>query len=166
MIDFYFRRPLFWDFIFATFFSGLVTYIFCHNKLSIPDANKLNAIVSDLSTISLTLAGFVLTLLTVLISYKSSFEDAKGITGPKNTFQYFFATSFYFQTVRHLREAILSLTVIALIGYILKLTIPEAKNFVLFSFDLFGVIVVFFTLWRCLKILSQIIKLQKDYQSK
>jgi hypothetical protein len=166
MIDFYFRRPLLWDFILGSVLSGLLTYIFCQNQLLIPDRDKLNGIVSDLSTISLTLAGFVLTLLTVLISYKSSFEDDKGAEGPKNTFQYFFATSFYFQTVRHLKEAILSLTVIALLGYILKLTIPDVKNFVLFGFDIFGVCTVFFTLWRCLTILSKIIKLQEEYQRK
>ena len=166
MIDFYFRRPLLWDFILASFLSGFLTYIFCHNNLPMPDRDKLNSIVSDLSTISLTLAGFVLTLLTVLISYKSSFEDSKGTDGPKNTFQYFFATSFYFQTVRHLKEAILSLTIIALLGYVLKLTIPDVKNFILFGFDIYGVATVLFTLWRCLTILSKIIKLQQDYQRK
>lgn len=162
MIDIYFKRPLLWDFILASALAISLTYIFCHYNLSIPDRDKLNSIVSDLSTISLTLAGFVLTLLTVLISYKSTYSDDIASTGPKNTFQFFFATSFYFQTVHHLQGAIKSLTVIALIGYILKLTIPTVKDYFLFGFDIFGAVVVFFTLWRCLLILSRIIKLQQD----
>lgn len=162
MTDFYFKRPLLWDFVIATFVASTVSYYFVSNKVAIPDREKLNSIVSDLSTIALTLAGFVLTLLTVLISFKSSFDDANAGKRPTSTFKFFFTTSFYFRTVHHLKHAILSLTLVSLLGYILKLIVPLSNTLIIFAYDLFGVMVVFLTVWRCLTMLSKIIKLQQD----
>jgi len=69
MIDKYFKRPVFWDYFFAIILSTLVTILWKNDALGVPKEEYLYSTVSDLSTISLTMAGFFLTLLTVLISF-------------------------------------------------------------------------------------------------
>lgn len=62
--------------------------------------------LTDLITISLTLAGFILTLITVLITFKSSSKIKKlEVDSKEPIFDLFFATSLYFETVRHLKIA-------------------------------------------------------------
>lgn len=163
MIDYYFRRPILWDYLVATSI-GVLLWIFAkRNIILIPDESNLYSIISDLSTISLTLAGFILTLLTVLISFKSSTSPKKNTASqPQSVFEFFFYTSLYFETVKHLKRAIASLTLVAILGYICKLSSKSLPIHALFFYDVIGILVTFFTLWRCLIILSKIIKLQQQ----
>lgn len=165
MIDRYFKRPVFWDYFLAISMSGIIMLLLKRNVFHIPKEEIILSIASDLSTVSLTLSGFILTLLTVLISFKSTAKSRKDIKLESDTlYEIFYSTDLYFETVRHLKNAIISLTFIAIIGFGLKLTLESRFYIFLFIFNLLSLVVIFFTLWRCLLILSKIIKIQKDNQ--
>lgn len=163
LIDFYFKRPLIFDYL-----IGLLVVIIL--KISIdkkpdllPDYEQLIETISDLANISLTSAGFILTLLTLIITFKSSnklkIEDAS----TKNSrFEIFFASKLYFETTKHLKNCIKSLLVISLFGYLFKLMVDEKLKIFLFLYSVLSLTVLLMTLWRCLLILSAILRLQKD----
>ena len=165
MIDKYFKMPIFWDYFLGILISGTIIFLVRKAGFQIPKDETVLSIVSDLSTVALTLSGFILTLLTVLISFKSTAKSKKDIDfGSDTLYEIFFATDLYFETVRHLKNAIISLTFTAILGYSLKLTLNSKYYIVIFAFNLFSLIIIFLTLLRCLLILSKIIKMQKENQ--
>lgn len=165
MIDKYFKRPVLFDYFIGIFISGTIVFLVSKTGFKIPKDEIIISIVSDLSTVALTLSGFILTLLTVLISFKSTAKSKKDINFESDTlYEIFYSTDLYFETVKHLKNAIISLTFTAIVGYSLKLTLDSKYYIVLFTFNLFSLIVIFLTLWRCLLILSKIIKIQKEHQ--
>ena len=155
-LDRYFRYPVLWDYVFASIASAISYYLVLKHMLTLPTAERIYSTVSDLANTSLTLAGFVLTLLTVLISFKSSSKMInEDIKSTDTLFDVFFS-------VFHLKNAIKSLTLISLVGYILKLLMTDSLRQYLFFFSFFAVTIILFTLWRCIVILNQIVKLQQN----
>lgn len=162
MLNVYFRRPILGDIFIAVFFTAVVTYMYRRLGITLPKSEMVLSTISDLSTVSLTLAGFILTLLTVLISFKSSSKPRDEIKLLKDSiYEIFFASNLYFETVKHLKNAVLSLTILAIFGYSLKLLIGAQFISIIMIYIVFSLVIVFLTLWRCLFILSKIIEIQK-----
>ena len=62
--------------------------------------------VSDLANTGFTSAGFILTILTVIITFKSASRISKQNYQEDNTvFELFFASDLYFETVKILKTA-------------------------------------------------------------
>jgi hypothetical protein len=163
MIDKYFKRPVFWDYLLSLSLSIMICILVKRYGFQIPKDEIILSIVSDLSTVALTLSGFILTLLTVLISFKSTSKSKNDILLETDSlFDIFFSTNLYFETVKLLKNAIISLTLIAVTGYSLKLILDTKNYFMLFAFNILSLFVILLTLLRCLTILSKIIKIQKD----
>ena len=163
MIDAYFRRPIIWDYFISTIVAGTVFLLESHNIISLPKEGYVYSIISDLSTVSLTMVGFTLTLVTVLISFKSSSKVNKNqIKDTDSVFDIFFVSQLYFDTIKHLKNGIKSLTLIALIGYLLKLIIDHINYEVLFVFCFISITIILMTVARFLLILSAIIKIQQS----
>lgn len=162
MLNHYFKRPLFWDYLISTI--TCITISLCKKRFVIifPKEEYVYSITSDLSTISLTLSGFILTLLTVLITFKSSTGITKENYNEDNTvFELFFASDLYFETVKVLKDCIKSLVFISVIGYTLKLAINIVTHNFLFYFNVLSLIIILLTLSRSLFVLSKIIDMQK-----
>lgn len=163
MIDKYFRRPVFWDYLIAAIIAVMVFLLLKKTIISLPKEEYVYSIISDLSTVSLTMVGFILTLVTVLVSFKSTNKVAKDAIKQTDTvFDIFFASQLYFATIRHLKNSIKSLTLIALTGYCLKLIVDHLEYRVLFIFCFIAITIILLTVGRCLLILSQIIKIQQS----
>ena len=164
MIDKYFIRPVLWDYLFSIGLSILITCLLTKCSFQFTKDETILSVVSDLSTVALTLSGFILTLLTVLISFKTTSKSRKELSLETDTlFNIFFSTNLYFETVRHLKNGILSLTLMAVMGYSLKLLLNTKQSYLLFSFSIISLLIILLTLLRCLTILSKIIKIQEDY---
>lgn len=166
MLDIYFRRPLVWDYCLAMVLTSLIKFLICKRVLDTPKSDNTFTVTSDLSTISLTLAGFILTFLTILISYKSTIKQKNPVERHEETessYDLFFSSKLYFVTVKHLKNGIKSLVIISIIGYFLKLTLPIQDQEKLFLFSVFSITIIGLTIWRCILILSQIIKLQQEF---
>ena len=163
MIDKYFIRPIFWDYLLSVI--GIASAVLLKDKgvITLPKEEYVYSIISDLSTVSLTMVGFILTLVTVLVSFKSSSKiESENSKEKDSVFDIFFASRLYFDTIRHLKNGIKSLTLVALTGYTLKLTVDHLKYEILFLFCFGAIVVIIMTIGRSLLILSQIIKIQQS----
>ncbi len=163
ILDKYFRRPVFWDYIFGISISGILALLSFDKKIHIAKPEILFGLISDLATIALTIAGFILTLMTVLISFKSSVKKTNTeLAEGEKPFEAFFSSGLYFETIKHLKNAIKSLVFIALAGYSLKLIVNTEINEFIFAFDILGVVIVFLTVSRSLLILTKIVEIQQE----
>ena len=163
MIDRYFRRPILYDYLLSSIICGILYYLYLKDHIALPNADNIVSTTTDLSTIALTIAGFILTLLTVLITFKTA---AKIPSNSNNEdvplFDLFFATNLYFQTTDLLKSCIKSLIFVAVIGFSLKLLLREPYLKLLFFSNVLGLIIIVTTLLRSLLILTKIINLQKE----
>lgn len=163
MIDRYFKKPLFWDYLFALLAVSLVKSLLHLSKLSIPNSNTIYSISSDISNISFTSAGFIITLTTVLITFKGGSRISKeNYDSSSSIFDLFFVSDLYFETIKHLKNCIKSLIILSVIGYIVKLFIISRKEEYLYLYCIAGIFIIALTLWRCLLILNTILNLQKQ----
>ncbi|MCX2432830.1 hypothetical protein [Pedobacter sp. GR22-10] len=131
--------------------------------LELPKTETNVSTTTDLATIALTLAGFVLTLLTVLITFKTGARlPNSGDNEDVPLFDLFFSTGLYYRTTSLLKGCIKSLIFVAMLGFSLKLFLPEAYLKYIFFANVLGLIIIATTLWRSLLILTNIIKLQRE----
>jgi hypothetical protein len=163
MLDTYFKKPVFWDFLIALFSMAIIAFLDYKNLFKLPKSDYSLDMASDLSNISLTSAGFILTLLTVLITFKSGSNLTKeNATESNSLFELFFTSPLYFETVKYLKNCIKSLIIIAIFGFSLKLGLSKDIREYIFYFNVVGLIVIIMTLWRCLLILSKILEMQEN----
>lgn len=162
MIDIYFRRPILYDYLFCCIITGILYVLYIRQLITIPKAEVSISTTTDLATIALTLGGFVLTLLTVLITFKTGARIPNGQEGDIPLFDLFFSTGLYYRTTTLLKGCIKSLIFVAILGFVLKLFLTETLTKYIFFANVVGLIIIATTLWRSLLILTNIIKLQKQ----
>lgn len=160
ILDAYFKKPIFWDYLMAIVTVITLFFYFLKDKLSLPEIQDSYALTGDLTNIALTLVGFILTILTVLITFKDNSSD-KVITEDEPTFTKFFSTGYYYETVRHLKNCIKSIIIIATFGFFFKLFLITDFRKYLFFYNVFGLIITILTISRCLLILGKVLELQK-----
>lgn len=162
MSKLYFRYPVFIDYTIAAIVCLFFSVLNERDILLIKKDSDYGAITTDLSTIALTLAGFVLTLLTVLITFKTGAR----IPNEDNReevplFDFFFSSKLYFDTINLLKNCIKSLIFIAILGFTLKLLLSAEYLHLLFYSNILGLTIIVTTLLRSLAILTSIVNLQK-----
>lgn len=162
MLDSYFRRPVLYDYLLAFIACGGLFYFYHSQGFVLPNEAHAFDTATGISTIALTLAGFVLTLLTVLITFKT------GAKIPNRTsyegiplFDLFFSTKLYFQTTNLLKGCVKSLIFVAVLGFSLKILLSDCYIKYISFFNILGLIIIVMTLWRSLLLLTKIINLQK-----
>lgn len=162
ILDKYFKNPILWDYLIAFFIVGILFYLNWNDYLCLPKSERSLSMTSDLSNIGLTCTGFILTLLTVLITFKSSSKVSKeNYTNEDSLFEMFFASDLYFMTVKILKNCIKSLIFISVFGYSLKLGLKQEYLKFTFFYNVLGLTILALTLWRCLMILTKILKMQE-----
>lgn len=163
ILDKYFKRPLFWDYLICSVICFLTVYLVYIEKIMLPSKEDTIAVTSDVTNISLTLSGFILTLLTVLITFKSGSKIRKiELESDEPIFNLFFASGYYFVTVKHLKNCIKSLIFIAVIGFVIKLFLPVDYRVKAFFFNVIGLGIIILTISRCVLILSKVLDLQEE----
>lgn len=160
ILDFYFKRPLFWDYLISVCTTATLMLAFKLEKLSLPEKQESFSLTGDLTNISLTLVGFILTILTVLITFKDN-SNSQIDDQHEPVFKKFFSTAYYYETVRHLKNCIKSISLIAVLGFFLKLFLSTEYRVYLFFYNILGLIIIMLTIYRCLLILGKILELQK-----
>jgi RsiW-degrading membrane proteinase PrsW (M82 family) len=162
ILDNYFKKPVFWDVIIAILLTVSIILFFDMLKISIPSSEVLYDLSKDISTIGFTSAGFVLTFLTIIITFRSNSEvTEKEIKESNKIFDLFFHSTLYFETVRHFKNCVKILVIVSMSGFILKLFNSMNIEFILFVYLIFGLIIIVSTLWRCVLIIGKILALQK-----
>ncbi len=163
MFDKYFRNPVKWDFLISLVLSVSVWFFVRRGIISVPNEDNLYSMLSNISATALTMVGFIFTLVTILISFKSSNKvDKNNIKPDDSVFDMFFASDLYFETTSILNNAIKSLTFVALSGYLIGLFSRNIIENSLFYYCIFGVCVILLTILRSIFILTKIIKMQTE----
>lgn len=167
ILDAYFKRPFVWDYFTALLLS-ILGFVLVLKKIIInPKAEECISVTTDITNISLTMSGFILTLLTVLITFKGGSKISKIEIDSKETlFDLFFATGLYHETVRHLKNCIKSLIIVAIISFTIKIFSPETLKTDIFYFNIFGFTMIIMTISRCLLILGKVMDLQRENDKK
>ena len=162
MLDKYFRYPIFIDVTLGLVLNLVLWFLFREDKITLPEKTINTSVSTDISTIALTLAGFVLTLLTVLITFKAAAKVPNEYNASDTTvFDRFFASDYYGRTIELLKGSIAMLIFVSVIGFVLKLALRDNDiNYIFFS-NCFGLLIIVTTLCRCLIILTNIVKLQQ-----
>jgi hypothetical protein len=78
----------------------------------------------------------------------------------KRTFDTFFISGLYSQTLDHFKNCIKSLLLIAILGFTIKLFFTDMELELTYFYCVFGMTVLVLTLWRSVLILSKILQLQ------
>lgn len=159
----YFERPILWDYTLLILINVVVCLLVKYNLLLIPSDEYNLSTASDIANIGFTSAGFVLTFLTLLITFKSSSATNKNSDSETNNlFDLFLATGLYSKTIIHLKNAVKSLIFMAIIGYSFKLLLNPDFHYLIYYFNISGIFLTSITLWRCLIILTRILKMQNE----
>lgn len=162
ILDKYFKHPVFWDYTISLFVVLTSMVLYYNEYFNLPKVERSISLTSDLSNVGLTSAGFILTLLTVLITFKSGSKITKeNYTDNNSLFELFFVSDLYYITIKILKNCIKSLIFISVVGYGFKLGIKQSFLQYTFFYNIFGLSIIALTLWRCVLILSKVMKMQE-----
>jgi len=164
--DIYYRRPVLYDYIISLACISVLFKLVHFKYINLPVKEKVFTMSSDIGAVGLTVSGFILTLLTIIVTIKNS-EDAIGeqVSNKSSSFKVFFDSPLYFRSVDILRHAVISLVIISLMIYLIKMILPNDLIEYLFYLNVTGVMIIFSTFFRSLFILKSIVKLQKKPSS-
>jgi len=163
MLDKYFQKPVFWDYVLVSILIIGLKILYYLDCITIPELELLLSLSSDIANVSFTSAGFIITLVTVIITFKSNSHVTKENYKESDTvFELFFASDLYYETVKHFKNCVKSLVIVAVVGYVLKLINHDLRCEFLFLYCSSGLLVILLSLWRCLLILSKIVKMQRQ----
>ncbi|WP_321306225.1 hypothetical protein [Marinifilum fragile] len=162
MLDKYFQKPVFWDYTITAILIIGVKVLYYTGKINPPKLEILLSLSSDIAGVSFTSAGFIITLVTVIITFKSNTKATKSYNTKSNSvFELFFASNLYFETVIHFKNCVKSLIFVSVVGFILQLLNRNSQQEILFIYCASGILIILLSLWRCLLILSKIVKMQE-----
>jgi hypothetical protein len=162
MLDIYFKRPVLWDYLIANLACCLFYGLYRTDIISLVAKERSISMTTDIANVGLTSAGFILTLLTVLITFKSASKITKeNYTEEDPLFDLFFTSDLYFQTIGILKNCIKSLIFISIMGFGLKTLLSSTLTQYTFFFNIIGLCIIGLTLWRCLLVLTKVLKMQK-----
>ncbi len=165
IFDFYFRRPIFWDYFLGLVLSLFPFFYFKLKLLELIPLEDTKGVLSDISNLGFTSAGFILTFLTLIITFKSSStKKIEEFDRKDSRFEIFFASNLYYQTANYLKDCVKSLIFISIIGFLFKLF--SLDKIILLCFVILAITILVLTLLRCLLILSKILQFQKNFESK
>jgi hypothetical protein len=163
MIDTYFKRPILWDYLITLIIISIIAYFQFKGFYSLPTLPKVISVTNDIGTIGLTVSGFIITIITILLTLRSgqilSEEDLKNDSPP---FKIFLASPLYSKSIKILKYGVYSLVIVAICSYILKMAIPECYLQYLQYFNVLGLIVIVTTFLRSFYVLGMILKMQDN----
>lgn len=162
-VDIYFRNPLSWDSVISLLVAIGTWKLTCDKVIEVPKKDFILSSVSDIANISFSSTGFILTILTVLITFKAGSRKKDKIENYDSALDFFFQTPLYGQTTYHLKNCIKSLVILGLVGYIFKIITPQYLMEYLLYFLVFSLFILALTLMRCLLILNKVLTLQNKY---
>ena len=161
-MDTYFKTPILWDILISI--AGISTfYLFpIISDFSLHSA-RIIGLCSDIFNIGFTSTGFVITLLTILITFKANSKITKENYTEHNTlFEIFFTSELYHKTVNILKYCIGQLLLTSFLGVMLKLLIEGDQIRILFYYNIGSILLIVLAMARCLWILTKIMKFQKS----
>jgi len=157
--DAYINNSIFFDVLFAgiivgvNFIPGLFTFHINDKKDNID-------ILSDIISASISLAGFILAALTIIVSMRSNIGN-KPENQVRSPMELFFSDANYSKVLSAFQIAIVELTSIFILSYVIWISVANVDNELLFSI----LLALFFMIGSCvirtLSILFMIINIDR-----
>lgn len=162
IIDIYYRYSILLDILFCAGICSSIKFYEIKNSLLINYKIYDRALCSDLGSIGLTIGGFLLTISTILISFKiTALYDNSELKNDSSAFKIFISSPLYFKTVSFLNKSVLILVILSLCNYFFKIIIKSEYNYLLFYLNMCTIFIILTTFSRCLYVLNLVIKMQK-----
>lgn len=161
ILDWYYKRPILIDYVLASIAIGLFFLINKQLGLNIIELNIDNDLSIDIGAIGLTVSGFILTLVTILITFKSGeiLSDNR-LDNESNPFKIFLRSTLYKKAINILKYGVLSLVMISVVIFILKIFSGNVRAEYILGTNIMGIIIISTTFIRCFYVLNIILKMQ------
>jgi glycerol uptake facilitator-like aquaporin len=124
-----------------------------------PTKETLLNIISNLIGTCVSLAGFILAALTIIVTFKSNLK-VKGIEHSDNALELIFSSQHYDNIVKVYRDAILEFVILSILLYFVWAFSDFLNDSLTFA-TMIGIEMASFTILRSLFILFKILKLEK-----
>jgi hypothetical protein len=157
ILNFYFRFPVLLDYLLGFCVIGVVHYYIKQCVITVPKADTVSDYASETTTVLLTLAGFILTFLTLLITFKTGKVERSNPT----LMERFCNSSLYGDTTTLLKDGIKSLLFVTLVIYLFRF-VNILGVWALYYWIIFSIVVLLLTILRALFILDNILKFHTD----
>lgn len=157
ILDIYYRWPLYFDGIIV----GIAMFINIRFNLImvIVDRLRMSEIISDMIDTSVSLAGFILAALTIIVTFKSNIKS-KGIDDSTNAFEMIFSSTHYKNIVTAFKHSIVELTILFISLYVVSLIVDNLKLNILFQVVVSGIIIISLSIFRSLLLLFKILSIE------
>ena len=161
IVDKYFSRPLLYDYIISLVLVLLLLLLEQKGRISIPSTKVCEEFAVEIGTVGFTISGFILTFIAILVTLRSGQIISREEVGEDSSpFKIFLASKLYEHSIKILKNGVISLILVSLILYVLKIIIPEEFLEYIFYVDIVCLIIIATTFLRCFYVLGLIIKMQ------
>lgn len=160
ILDYYMDRPILWDGIIATGLTAAAGYLIWTGRLFAPDLDSAGGLVSDMSNAGFTASGFILTVLTILVTFKGLSPVTPKVVSA-SVFELFFHTDLYHRSVTIIKNCVYAVLFVSGAGYLVRLICPN-HILPMIAVFVFATTVILLSLWRCTLVLSKILRLQRE----
>jgi len=156
-IDFYLKHPIWLDslLVIVLFFTNYFVPKVFTIKYGID--TQLN-ILSSLIGTSVSLAGFILAALTIIVAFKSNIAS-KIAQEASNPLELLFSTSNYSKVVKVFKDAIIELTVVFIGLYVIWVMLENFSSSTLLNSNIYGALLIFLAVLRTLFVLFLVLDL-------
>lgn len=169
LIDLYLKIPVLIDLAFVLLIIVGKSILINKGYIKEFDPQVLKSLTSDLLSVSISLAGFVLAALTIIVTFKDSVgtqkvnkDESKSSSTTINGKNLFFQSRHYFPTVKIFYRSSLILLLIFFLLSILKLLNDKVCENISENIVISCLILIVLTVLRSLYLLLLIIKLQTE----
>ncbi len=166
VINWYLKRPIICDTVFTIVLLFALLVLQKKGLVSTFDCEIIKSLNSDLISTSISLAGFILASLTIIVTFKDSVTsrniDIQDSKKNQNGRDLFFLSKHYYPTVNIFYRASLILLLIFFLLAIVKVINNNLDNEIYSLIIIGSLIIIVTTVFRNLYLLLQIIKLQNQ----
>lgn len=159
-MNIYLRWPIFFDVLLSIGTSyQLSKYFFECEEMS--DKSNLLSVISSLVSTCVSLAGFILAALTIIITFKSNLK-AKGITEADDALELILSSKHYESIVSVFKTAIIEFVIVTIVLYLIATASSQFTISALLLVTINGIVITSLTIWRSLFVLFRILKMEKQ----
>lgn len=162
ILDIFYKYSVVLDAILCTLICGSLKIYEIKYACYIINYEKYDkGLCSDLGAIGLTIGGFLLTISTILISFRTTaLYDKTDLKNNSGAFKIFISSPLYFKTINLLNKSVMILVLLSLCNYLSKMILQVDQHYILFYLNICTTFVIMTTFSRCLYVLNLIVKMQ------
>lgn len=126
--DKYYKRPIFYDYFICIVIIGVMFLLNYIGLYCLPGSEKSASLASDIGAIGLTVSGFILTIIAILVTLKSGqLISGEKLSNESSPFKIFLSSPLYDKSIEILKSGVVSLIVVCIIIFLMKLILVHLQ---------------------------------------